>query len=404
MTDKKTEYNTILIHYGEIGLKGKNRNFFINALKNNIYFKLNKYLEHIKIHYIYGYFYIKNISLSQEDFNSVYNQTKEIFGIANISKGFLIERQDQDLKNLVQEIKEKINKIINYIKDQDTIPQSFAISAKRTDKSFGMRSKEIEIAMGDYVYENSPIKKINLSNPDITFYIDIYHDNVFIYADKSKGMGGLPVGVSGNALSLLSGGIDSPVASYLGAKRGLKTDYIHFTVSLPKKMQEDKIYKIYKELTKYSLKSKLFIVPYIHFNMEIIDKNTKYELILFRRFMLRVAEKLALQSNSQALITGDNLAQVASQTLSNIHTADSATNIPILRPLLTYDKNEIIETAKKIGTYELSIMPYKDCCSIVSKHPYTKSDPKIIEKIEKELFSDYEGMIEKTIKDMIVVE
>ncbi len=396
-------YNSILIHYGEIGLKGKNRGFFVDVLRDNLFLKFESYLSSLQIGYKYSYFYIKNISLSLNEFQNIASKITEVFGVANYAPAFILNRSKDD-NSAIDDIKSKVNTIIKYYDDKINPSTTFAIAARRGDKNFHLNSKQLEILLGDYVFQSSSLKKVDLENPDITFYVDIYQDHIFVYTEKIQGPYGLPVGVTGKALSLLSGGIDSPVASYLSAKRGLEVDYIHFAVSKPENLKNDKIYKLYLQLKRYTISSRLFIAPYIHFNIAILDKRTDYELILFRRFMLKVAEKMGLHIGSQAIVTGDNLAQVASQTLSNIHTADKAVDMPVLRPLLTYDKNEIINLAKKIGTYDISLLPYKDCCSIISRHPRTKSDPEIISRIEDEIFTDYDSMIDKTINDIITIE
>jgi len=262
---------------------------------------------------------------------------------------------------------------------------------------------ELENKIGSEISDSFHIE-VNLNSPELSVFIEIA-DDVYIYFHKTQGLRGLPVDVSGNVLSLLSGGIDSPVASYLMMKRGCRVNLIHFHVFSKNTLVNDtKMRHVFESLNKYQGNSRIYLVPYYQFEMEILKAlNTRgHELILFRRFMVRVAERIALQNGFKALVTGDSLGQVASQTLENIAQITKTVSIPIFQPLIAYDKQEIVDLAKKIGTYELSIENYKDCCSIVSSNPRTKANTRRILELEERMNID--KVIEKTLELVSVYE
>jgi thiamine biosynthesis protein ThiI len=262
--------------------------------------------------------------------------------------------------------------------------QSFCVDVRRSEKRFPANSVNLDKRFGASLIAKTSWEKVNLKNPMQTFWVEIQKNEVFLYSDKHKGAGGLPVNTAQKVLVMLSGGIDSPVAAYMAARRGCHVDFIHFTASHVKKeeIKKSKIGQLAQKLSGATLKSSLYVVPSTYFDLAISEKNVSYELILFRRFMARTAEKLAEDLNMHALITGDNLSQVASQTLTNIASTTRAVDIPILQPLLTYDKEEIVNLATKIETFELSIEPYKDCCSIFQRKPRTVSDHHELLRIE----------------------
>lgn len=390
----KTSQKSIIIHYGEIGLKGRNRQDFINQLKENIEQKLNDLSLNLSVEVRHGYLFIK---ASEKQADDVLICLKEIFGIAWFA---------YSLQLMAYSYEEIENELINLADKIFQPNKSFAVRVNRIDKNFPLNSHEIEVKLGKAIQEKTQWQDVDLDEPNQTFFIEIYPNQVFFYSEKIKGLGGLPVGTAGQVLSLLSGGIDSPVAGFLAAKRGAQVDFLHFAANNMqiKEAPDYLISKIVKQLSKYTLKSRLFIVPYTHFNLAIVDKKITHELIIFRRFMARVAERLAQQIQATALITGDNLAQVASQTLPNLISTSKAAAMPMLRPLISYDKNETVELAKKISTYKLSIQPYKDCCSIISRHPKTSSKHEDLAKQEKAILPNYQGLINQTLNDVVVLE
>ncbi|TDI99387.1 MAG: tRNA 4-thiouridine(8) synthase ThiI [Candidatus Dadabacteria bacterium] len=362
-----------LIHYGELSLKGKNRSLFENKLKENIERetggKITKYRGRLVL----------------EKGNP--EHLKNVFGISWYAKAIKVDKNYESIKELV------LSKVNDHVADK----KSFGVFVKRADKNFPCTSMELENKIGNEISHTYNIK-VNLKRPGLCVFIEIA-DDVYVYFEKKQGLKGLPVHVSGNVLSLLSGGIDSPVASYLMMKRGCKVNFIHFHVfSNNELIKNTKMNHVFDALNKYQSGSRIYLVPYYQFEMEIlkISYTRGYELILFRRFMVRVAEKIALQDGFKALATGDSLGQVASQTMENIAQITNTISLPIFQPLIAYDKQEIVDLAKKIDTYELSIENYKDCCSIVSSNPRTKANTKQILELEGRMNID--RVIEKTLE------
>jgi len=386
---------TIVIHYGEIGLKGKNRPDFEYQLQQNIKLKLETRARDLEVSVTRGYLYIDKVE--DEDINIATKALGEVTGIVWFAVTYKF-----DLNTSINEIEEHVLWLANKnYKPEET----FAIHAHRANKTYELNSHDLEVRLGKIIQDKSEWMSVNLSKPDQIFYIDIHVEGIYIYSEKQRGLGGLPVGSSGRVLSLLSGGIDSPVASYLLAKRGAQVDFMHFVANKMQLVEAHK-YKVSclaAKLSRYTLYSRLHLVPYVPFQMSILENKINYELIIFRRFMLRVAERLSLKYKIQAVVTGDNLGQVASQTLPNLVSASKAINIPILKPLIGYDKVEIIELSNKIGTYKLSIEPYKDCCSIVSRHPRTRSNHDELTQIETEAIPKYEELMEETLNETITL-
>lgn len=366
--------NYIICHYGELALKGGNRMIFERKLKNNIEKALHfKNCHWIKILPGRIIIKIKNFSEGQKVFFK--ERLEKIPGISYFA--FAAKTNSE-----INEIKKEALKLISQKKGR-----TFKIETKRSDKNFPLSSQKINEIAGEYVLKNQK-KKVNLKNPDVACFIEILSDSALLYLEKIKGEGGMPVGVSGNVLSLLSGGIDSPVASYFLIRRGAKSSFIHFhAYPFTDKQSLEKIKKIVKKLSFFQFESKIYFVPFANIQKEIFLKSPeKLRIILYRRAMLRISEIIAKKEKFLALATGDSLSQVASQTLENIRTIDEAANLPVFRPLIGMDKNEIVSLAKKIGTYEISIANHQDCCSrFMPKKPETKSDLKQVKLAEKKL-------------------
>jgi thiamine biosynthesis protein ThiI len=364
----------ILVHYSEIALKGKNREFFERKLMNNIKEALN-----CKVFRAYGRVFAKS--------NIEEKKTRErlslLPGIANFSFCYKVGNDIKKIKEVALEIAKKSKE------------KSFKVETKKSVK-FEYGSQKVNEIVGEEVLTKTN-KKVNLSNPGFTIYIEITEKGSFIYRDKFLGVGGLPTGVSEKVVALISGGIDSPVASFLAMKRGCEIIALHFyneNLSKP-----DKIYEIIDVLKRIQPKIKLYVIPFGEIQKEIIAKvNSKYRMLIYRRIMNQIAEKIAKKEKAKAIVTGDSLGQVASQTLENMEVIDESTNLLVLRPLIGYNKEEIIQLAKKIGTYNISIKPYQDCCSfMVAKHPITKAKIEIVREIEKNI--DNEKLIEKTLEN-----
>jgi len=389
--------NIIICHYAEIGIKGGNRNYFEQKLAKNIKERLAKELpssfEYVKR--ISGRILIKlanekqpnnNLKANKNILYTKYEILDTIFGVANFS--FAIESK-QDIKTLKRDC-------WDLIKNKKF--KTFRITAQRSQKDFPMTSEEINKEIGAYIVEKSG-KKVNLTKPDINCFIEIVDGRAFVYLEKIKGPGGMPVSANGKALVLLSGGIDSPVAAYYAFKRGVKADFVHFhSMPYTTPASVEKVKDLAKTLEKFQIRSKIFLVPFADIQKEIVLKAPeKLRVILYRRLMLRIAEKLAQDNNYLALYTGESVGQVASQTLENIRATEDAINLPVLRPLIGFDKEDIIKKAKEIGTYEISILPHEDCCTrFVPKHPETKANLKDVQEAEKKL--EVKKMVGEAVK------
>ena len=361
----------IIIHYGEIALKGGNRSFFENKLIANIKLALADL----------GDIWLKQVAAriivkieEGYDLELIKAKLQKVFGIEYFA---LAWNSSQDLKELEKDLYALV-KSKKFIK--------FRVTAMRTNKNFPLKSQEIAEKLGAMVVKKMK-KKVDLENFDLNCYVDIVENFAFIYFEKIECRGGLPVGVSDKLLCLISGGIDSPVAANMMQKRGAPIIYVHFDSypSTPKENQE-KVKELVKVLNDYQFESKLYIVPFLEIQREILQKAPEdYRVIFYRRMMLRLAKKIALKENILALVTGESLGQVASQTVENICAISEAIDLPILRPLIGFNKEEIIEIAEKIGTYKLSIQPFGDCCSLyVPKHPVTRADLNLILDTEKD--------------------
>jgi tRNA uracil 4-sulfurtransferase len=403
------QQKTILIHYSEIGLKGRNQPLFRRQLRANIRQKLRALSLTWTLQEKPGFLQIAvPPEASREQIDVCVKGLREVFGVAWFAVTepqphgrFTFDSRAKDLANLEQ-------RVIALAKDEFAPNKTFCVRVKRAEKAVPLTSVELENRFGRLIIDNTSWKKVDLDHPDALFQIEIRPEGSFLFSNKLKGPSGLPVGTAGRVLTLLSGGIDSPVAAYLMAKRGCRVDFLHFTAT---SMQQDeareyKVWRLAEHLSRYTLGSRLFLVPYTQFDVAVVasGQQIEYDLVLFRRFMARVAEAAAMRIRAQAIVTGDNLAQVASQTLSNIVTTSQAVEMPILRPLIAFNKEEIINLATEIGTYEESIKPYKDCCAIISRHPRTRSRHATLTDLEQRLFPDYQKLIDETLKEMLCID
>ncbi len=373
----------VLIHHGEIGLKKGNFPYFEKKLMENI----KKSAEKNKLNLKKIQRQDKRITAEIESGEKEISETlKTVFGIKNFSFIYEISADFEEIEKKAVEIM-KENKI-----------QKIAFKTKRSDKKFPLNSVEINTKLGEIA--NQLGIKVDYSNPEKTIFIEVTPKKILIYTEKIKGLGGLPVGTSGKVLCLLSGGIDSPVASWLMMKRGCEVDFLHFhTFKTNKEAYNSKIKKFVEILDNYQIDSKLHLVPYSSY--EIFSQGQipeRYDLVMFKHYILKLAEKFAIENHYDAIVTGDNLGQVASQTMENIIASNYGVSIPIFRPLLTYDKEEIISLAKIIETLDLSLEKYKDCCSILSKSPSTKTKLEFFKKLLEDF--DMNNLVDQTIKEI----
>ncbi len=368
-----------VVHYAELALKGKNRGYFESLLVNNIRQKLG---QDYKVERLQGRIIIRPPRGGEEETKE---RLREVIGIKNYAPAYLV---DNDV--LFKEVPEIVN--------LGSVP-SFRVTARRTDKRFPMNSMEIQAKLGEAFIERYPKVKVQLSNPSLTVNVEVLEDRSLVYWLKYEGIGGLPVGSSGKVLSLFSGGIDSPVASFLAMKRGCRTDLIHFhAFPNASQVKGTKIEELARRLSRFEPSIKVLLAPYHYFYVYFLNYPEKYHLVLFRRFMMRVASRVLESEGYDALVTGDSLSQVASQVMNNLKLIDNATDSLVLRPLITYDKEEIIEKAKEIGTYELSIKPYRDCCSMVSLHPSLNPSKEEVLALEQKV--NYEEIIDRTLGEI----
>ena len=364
----------LIIHYGEIALKGLNRPFFEHQLINNIR-KVFKTEDYDFIKRISGRIIIKlNENLTKVKVKSRLSRGfKKIFGIVCFSFSWNL---NQDFENLKKDIWELV---------KNTSFKSFKIDTRRAQKNYPLNSQQINEKIGAYVKDKSRAK-VDLKSPNLTIFIEIVEKYAFCYFKKIKGPGGLPVGVSGKVASLISSGIDSPVASWKMMKRGCEVIFCHFhSYPFTNKASQENVLKIINVLNNWQQGFKVYFIPFSEIQKRIIAASPpRLRIILYRRAMLYIAQKIAQKENAKALVTGESVGQVASQTLDNIAVISQAVKLPVLRPLIGMDKEEIIKQAKKIGTYGISILPYEDCCSLlVSEHPAIKANLRQVLDIEK---------------------
>ena len=364
--------NGILVHYGELALKGGNRSKFEKILRDNIEKKAG------------------GRALSQEGRifceNTDIKMLAYVFGISWYSECIKVTK---NIETIISTVKQEVSSKLEGV-------NSFAVYVKRSDKRFEYNSVEVAKIVGKEIIDEFNLK-VDLNNPDLPIYIEIA-DHVFIHFNKIKGLGGLPMGVSGKLLSLLSGGIDSPVASNQMMKRGCELDFIHFH-AFPDNydFSDTKIISFIKILKRYQNNNTLYLVPYNHFQLALLKNKIieSYELVMFRRFMVKLSERIATENNYMGIVLGDNLGQVASQTLENLYAARFDCKVPIYQPLISYDKDDIIKKSRDLGTFEISIKPYKECCSLVSNSPKTKAKLETVLHYSDKL--DFDELIEITL-------
>ena len=376
----------ILIKYGELTTKKANRNLFINILCDNVKSALKNY--HVNI--------IKNrvrmFIETDDNINEIVDILKDIFGIHSIVVAYKVDTNTDIIKE----------KVLEVVKEIDF--NTFKVDTRRTDKNFNIPSMEFNNIIGGLILKNIPNKKVDVHNPDYTLKIEIRHDYTYIYSKEINGAGGYPVSVAGKGLLMLSGGIDSPVAGYMAMKRGVKLECIYFESPPHTSIQaKNKVKTLVNKLNRYQPSIKLHVINFTNIQ-EAIYKNIDptYMITIMRRMMYRISERIMYQNNCHILINGESIGQVASQTLTSMQVINNVSNVPVIRPVSCLDKLEIIEIAKKIDTYETSILPYEDCCTIfLPKHPVI--NPELSKAIEYENSFDYEVLIQEAVKSHEII-
>ena len=377
----------IMIKYGELTTKKANRNLFINTLNNNIL----KMLEglNIKITKDRVRMYIE---CDESILEEVVNRLQKVFGLHGI---VICHKVNTNIEDIGLKALELVN--------QDEY-KTFKVETKRADKSFPIPSMEFNHKMGGHILKNTNLK-VDVHNPDVLLHIEIRKEGTFLYTNEIKGNGGYPVGIQGKGMLMLSGGIDSPVAGYLALKRGVDIDCLYFESPPHTSIEaKNKVIKLARILNGYSFHIRLFVIPFTEIQ-EAIYKNSpdSYIITIMRRMMYRIASKLAKKNKSKIIINGESIGQVASQTLTSMSVINEVTNMPVIRPVACMDKLEIIDIANKIGTYETSILPYEDCCTIfLPKHPVINPDLEKAKEIEKTF--EFESLIDKAIENVEVIK
>ena len=385
-------YNILIVKYGEIGVKGKNRYIFENKLIKNVK-NILKPIGKFNVYKEYGRIYV---DLDGYDYEEVVEEVKKVFGIVGVCPAVRAEKDYNLLKELaLKMLEEKIEQ--GY--------KSFKVDSRRGDKDFKLTSQEMSLDIGGYLVSQVKDKiAVDVRNPEVKIHCELRQNHVMVYSDTIPGYGGLPLGTNGRAMSLLSGGIDSPVASWMVAKRGMELQCIHFhSYPFTSEKSQEKVRDLAQILAKYCGRVRLHKVNMLEIQKSI-GLNCKDEemTIISRRFMMRIAERVAESRHCDALVTGESIGQVASQTIQGLTCTNASVKMPVFRPLIAMDKTEIIEVAQKIGTFETSILPEEDCCTVFSpKKPVTKPKLDRIEKSENKL--DVEKLIQDAI-DNIEVE
>lgn len=378
----------ILLKYGEIALKGLNKNSFENILMKNIKYRLKK-VGKFRCSKAQSTIYVEP-ETDNTDLEDAVEALKKIFGIASICRVCVCDKNFDDI----------CEKIVEYLQDVLPYARTFKVTAKRADKAFPMKSPEICSQLGGLLLEKFPNLTVDVKNPEVTVTVEVRDTNAYVHAENIKGAGGLPIGSSGNALLLLSGGIDSPVAGYMMAKRGIHISAIHY-VSPPYTSERArlKVEQLCDKMTDYCGNIAFFCVPFTEIQ-EAIKNNCpeEYFTIIMRRLMMEIAQRIAKKDDCLALITGESVGQVASQTLSAISCTDAVCRIPVFRPLIGMDKTEIVEISRKIDTFDISTLPYEDCCTVFTpKHPKIRPSLEDVEKAQESF--DFEPLIEKAVEE-----
>ena len=390
-----TEENVLIVKYGEIAVRGNNRKFFIERLLRTI----RKNLDGLGDFYVVkeqGRLIVEDRG-GEMDFDKVIPKVLCIMGIIGVSPA--VRTKNQDLDNLKAVCKKHMNDIgVDEYK-------TFKIETKRSNKKYPLESREVSAAGGEYILDKFPNLTVDVHNPDLTVYIEL-RNNAYIYSKLIKGLGGLPVGSSGKGIVMLSGGIDSPVSAFLMAKRGVEVEGVYFnSPPYTSERAKQKVVDLAERLTLFTGSFKLYVVPFTDLQLYLLENVPHDKLTIFlKRAMTRVACILGEKDGALAVITGDSVGQVASQTMQGLHAISAAATMPIIRPLAGFDKQEIVDIARQIGTFDISIRPYEDCCTIfVAKHPETKPKTTVIEKIESKL-TELDKYINEAVKNAEIIE
>ena len=383
----------ILLKLGEIVLKGLNRRSFEQKLMANVRRRLS-HIGNFRVYCLQSTVYVEPES-GNEDMDEAFEALKKVFGIINLTRAAGCEKDKDAIVKLA----------VEYLREDMLNAKSFKVESKRSDKSFPMTSIQLSQYVGGELAEAYPDTEVDVHNPELTVHIEVRDLAAYVHASPVPGAGGMPVGSNGIAVTLLSGGIDSPVSSYMIAKRGVRLVPVHF-FSFPytSEQAKDKVIELGRQLTEYCGRMTLDVVPFTHIQEEIRDKcPEEYFTLIMRRFMMRIAERIAYNAGAKAIVTGENLGQVASQTMEAMASTQAVIDMPVLQPLIGMDKEEIITLLRKIGTFETSILPYEDCCTVFTpRHP--KTHPKLSDVEAAESVLDIDALVDEAFKGIERIE
>lgn len=390
-------YKAFLIKYAEIGVKGKNRYLFEDALANQIKYALKKCDGEFQVRKTQGRIYVD--AMTDFDFKDTVEHLQRVFGISAICPVVYVE--DEGFEKLCQDV---IAFLDSVYPDKN---KTFKVNARRARKNYPKDSMTINMDLGEAILNAFPEMHVDVHKPEIMLNVEI-REKIYIYSETIPGPGGMPVGTGGKAMLLLSGGIDSPVAGYMIAKRGVKIDAVYFNAPpYTSERAKQKVIDLAKIVSRYTGPIYLHIINFTDIQLYIYEKCPHEELtIIMRRYMMKIAEKIAQETECLGLITGESIGQVASQTMQSLAATNEVCELPVYRPLIAFDKLDIIDISEKIGTYETSILPYEDCCTIfVAKHPVTKPNLKIIKRHEENLAEKIDELVDTALKtdELIIV-
>lgn len=390
------EFHSFLIKYGEIGIKGKNRYLFEDALVRQIRFALKDVDGSFYVHKAQGRVYVD--CEGAYDYEETVESLKRVFGIVGICP--VVRLKDQGFEQLKKDVAAYIDDVY------ENKNFSFKVEARRSRKQYPMTSMEMNCSLGEVILDTFPETKVDVHHPDVRLNVEV-REEIYLYSDIIPGPGGMPVGTNGSAMLLLSGGIDSPVAGYMVSKRGveLEATYFHAPPYTSERAKE-KVVELARLVSRYAGPIKLHVVNFTDIQLYIYEQCPHEELtIIMRRYMMRIAEAFAKKDGCLGLITGESIGQVASQTMQSLLATNAVCTLPVYRPLIGFDKKEIVEISEKIDTYETSIQPFEDCCTIfVAKHPVTKPNLEWIERSELKLAEKIDELVQTAIDTVEIIE
>ena len=388
------EQNILIVRCGEVALKGMNKPYFEKMLADRIKGNLKEFGGGISVKRQEGLIFVR--ADKDLDIKAIIKQVSKVFGVASISQAV---EAPSDIEAIGEEA---VKYMLNLIEEKGV--QTFKVEGKRADKTFPVKSPEIGRVIGAAVLKGCKVLKVNVHEPDVLLHVDVRSDRTYIYDAKIRGFGGLPLGTNGKGMVLLSGGIDSPVAAWMMAKRGMLIEAVHFhSYPYTSPRAQEKVEDLARIVASYCGRFKMHCVNLLPIQEQIVQNCPEEETTIHvRMFMMRIAERIARDNGCMMLITGENLGQVASQTAEALVVTDSAVSMPVMRPLIAMDKTDIMDKAQEIGTFETSIQPYEDCCTVfLPKHPTTK--PKLEKILEAESVLDIEGLVEAAVKAKEVI-